>query len=197
MARNDGTDGFIIIEDAIPEDIITVTADEVDKSLSTDFPSEQFTIFKGVPDEKISEHFQKVCSQDLVSGQDTDAFKNAPRRYLKQLGVSDDDANERPQIVFGQYLDRGFDNIIRWGDRSKVFVTIAMSPEVSPDSGLHMFLPGSHKLRSTSVFDIMKISPIRITLKRGWAVAWTGELGYMWPKGGGAEFAMLVYPRKT
>jgi hypothetical protein len=116
------------------------------------------------------------------------------------MGVSMADAGKKPTIVFGQYVaddeHSKVENIIHWGDDTKVFVTIAMSQELSPLQGLQMFVPGSH-VRGTTIPHLRTISEnkARITLNIGWAIVWAGSLGYMWPKGGGGLFANLVYQK--
>jgi hypothetical protein len=61
-------DGFIIIKNAIPENIIAAT--KVDKSLKIDSHSDQYEFFEGPVDETISDYFQAVSrhlkSQSLL-----------------------------------------------------------------------------------------------------------------------------------
>jgi hypothetical protein len=190
-------DGYIVIENAIPQAIISAT--NVNRSDAIDSPQGQHREFRGAPSEKIREHFHAVnlfqFQQQVMVLMLLKVLKlhNDLREALVQLGVSPRDLDEIPKIVFGQYLEHSPQNLLSAEKRASfVYVTIALSPQLSPSEGLQEFLPGSHKLPATKLYHI---DPVRITLKMGWAVAWTSQIVFKWPPGGGGFYATLLYHR--
>ncbi|KAF2192924.1 hypothetical protein K469DRAFT_745368 [Zopfia rhizophila CBS 207.26] len=157
------SDGYVVIKHAIPEDIITeIKVDENEFEVS---PSGQYKVFRKVTPGQVVEHFVKhVSKQPLID-----------------LGVSKINAEKAPKvIIFGQYLVDTSKRQSRFaGPPSSVYVTIATSERLSPEEGLPEFVYRSHKITQVRTLnEIFAIDTVKITLHKGWAVAWTSELSY-------------------
>ncbi|KAF2189962.1 hypothetical protein K469DRAFT_683305 [Zopfia rhizophila CBS 207.26] len=165
-------DGYVIIKNAIRKDIITTT--EVDKSDPKVAKDGRRRCFQNsAPDEKIREYF---CT-------------HVPKTFLIDLGLSKDNAEMIPEIEFWEYMPDSRDSQRGRlaGDGNFVYVIIAMSEPLSTNEGLPEFVRGSHRLQVRSVSEIFRMPTTQITLHMGWALAWTSELSYKLPQGGGGS----------
>ncbi|KAF2175327.1 hypothetical protein K469DRAFT_684016 [Zopfia rhizophila CBS 207.26] len=176
--------GYVVMKHAIPESIIAET--HVDESEFKVSPSGQYKEFKkGAPGQKIVEYF----------------VKNVSKQSLIDLGVSKTNAEKNPiTVAFGEYLLDEHEPLVQRrtaGPSSYVYVTIATSERLSPEEGLPEFIPGSHRLQAGTIGEIFNLETDKITLYRGWAVAWTPQLLSKWPRGGGGSYVLLVYPKEA
>ncbi|KAF2181489.1 hypothetical protein K469DRAFT_259429 [Zopfia rhizophila CBS 207.26] len=104
-----------------------------------------------------------------------------------------------PEIEFWEYLpnSRESQRGMFAGDGNFVYVIIAMSELLSTNEGLPEFVCGSHKLQVRSVSELFRMPTTQIILHKGWALAWTSELSYKLPQGGGGGlYALLIYRKK-
>ncbi|KAF2191283.1 hypothetical protein K469DRAFT_368007 [Zopfia rhizophila CBS 207.26] len=123
---------------------------------------------------------------------------HVPKTFLADLGLPKDDAEMTPEIEFWEYLPDSPDSPKGRlaGDGNFVYVIIAMSEPLSTNEGLPEFVRRSHKLQVRSVAEIFRMPTTQITLHIGWALAWTSELSYKLPQGGGGSYALLVYQKR-
>ncbi|KAF2174591.1 hypothetical protein K469DRAFT_707084 [Zopfia rhizophila CBS 207.26] len=173
-------DGYILIKNAIPKDIITQTeVDTSDSKVAKDGRRKHF--LRGAPNEKIREHFRANVSK------------------LIPLGLPKERTEMTPEIEFWEFLpDSRSSSTARWlaADENFVYVIIAMSEPLSVNEGLQEFVPGSHIPRTQTASGIFRTPTKQFTLHMGWGLAWTSELLYKFPPGGGGLYALLIYRKR-